>query len=500
VPVHDRGRVLTDVAVLIADGGRVLSDMAALRDQGELFGPVASDPTVWRALDEIGEVQRRRIARARARTREHVWSLVAERHGGIPPSRVADRDLGKTVTIRLDASLVVVHSDKELAAGTFKHTFGYHPLMAWCDNTGESLACKLRTGKAGSNTVADHTEVLDAAIAQVPARYRRNLLVTLDGAGFSHGLIDHITALNARPGHRVHYSAGWDLGDRERTAIARVPARAWGQVLDTEGQPRSAEKAGVVELTGLLRSHPDADQLARWPKDLWVICRREKPHPGAQLSLFEETDGWRYQLFATNTPASTVQFLQARHRPHARVEDCIRDGKQTGLGHLPSTNFDINQAWLAAATIACDLLCWIRLLCLTGPLAKAEPKTLRYRLPPKPPPHPTRPTAPPSNSKPPKPPPSPTSSTPAPPTWRWPTRPAHSGTPTPQAPAPPPTAPAPRCQPAAPPTAATTPSRRRRSGSPPTPRPNSPKTPTARSPPKRTSPTPATSAPPPSPP
>jgi len=128
VPVHDRGRVLADAAVLIADGGRVLSDLATLRDQGELFGPVASDPTLWRTLDEIGDTQRSRIARARARTREHVWSLIETRHGRIPPSRVADTHLGKTIVIRVDATLVSAHSDKELAAGTYKGTFGHHPL------------------------------------------------------------------------------------------------------------------------------------------------------------------------------------------------------------------------------------------------------------------------------------------------------------------------------------------------------------------------------------
>jgi hypothetical protein len=134
VPVHDRGRVLADAAVLIADGGRVLSDLATLRDQGELYGPVASDPTLWRTLNEIGDLQRRKIARERARTRAHVWSLIEHRHGRIPPSRVGDRDLGKTVVIRLDASLVIAHSDKDLAAGTYKGSWGHHPLMAWCDN------------------------------------------------------------------------------------------------------------------------------------------------------------------------------------------------------------------------------------------------------------------------------------------------------------------------------------------------------------------------------
>jgi hypothetical protein len=380
VPVHDRGRVLADTAVLIADGGRVLSDLATLRDQAELYGPVASDPTLWRTLNEVGELQRRRIAGARAKTREQVWSLIEKRHGAIPPSRVADRDLGKTIVIRMDASIVIAHSDKELAAGTFKGTWGHHPLMAWCDNTGESLTVKLRKGSAGSNTALDHIEVLDEAIAQIPARYRRDLLITVDGAGASRDLINHISTLNDKPGRRVHYSIGWELGERERAVIGRVPAPAWAAVLDTEGTPRGLDEAGVVELTALLREHPHGDKLANWPTDMRIIARREKPHPGAQLSLFEQIDGWRYQLVATNTPGATAQFLEARHRPHARVEDCIRMGKDTGLGHLPSTSIELNRAWCLAATLAGDLLCWLRLLCLDGPLAKAEPKTLRYRL------------------------------------------------------------------------------------------------------------------------
>lgn len=380
LPVHDRGRVLADTAVLIADGGRVLSDLATLRDQGELYGPVASDATLWRTLDEIGEPERARIARARAATREHVWSLIASRHGAIPPSRVADRDLGTTVVIRMDASIVVAHSDKQLAAGTFKGSWGHHPLTAWCDNTDESLAFRLRAGNAGSNTASDHIEVLDEAINQIPARYRRDLLITVDGAGASHDLVDHITALDTTPGHRVHYCIGWELGARERAAISQVPAPGWGEVLDTDGTPRDPEEAGVVELTGLLRQGPDGDQLATWPTDLRLICRREKPSAGAQLSLLEEADGWRYQITATNTGGQQPQFLEARHRPHARVEDRIRTSKDTGIGHMPSTSAQINQAWCVAATIAADLLCWLRLLCLDGPLATAEPKTLRYRL------------------------------------------------------------------------------------------------------------------------
>jgi hypothetical protein len=153
-PVHDRGRVLVDTAVCIADGGRVLSDLATLRDQAELFGSVASDPTLWRALEEIGEDQRERIATARARTRRRVWTLIEARRGQIPPSRVADTDLGSTIVIRLDATIQIAHSDKEGAAGTFKGSWGHHSLTGWCDNTGESLAFRLRPGNAGSNTAS----------------------------------------------------------------------------------------------------------------------------------------------------------------------------------------------------------------------------------------------------------------------------------------------------------------------------------------------------------
>ena len=111
-----------------------------------------------------------------------------------------------------------------------------------------------------------------------------------------------------------------------------------------------------------------------------VIVRRERPHPGAQLSLFEQTDGWRYQAFVTNTTTGQLAFLEARHRAHARVEDRIRHAKDTGLRRFPSRDYRINQSWLTAVAIAADLIAWLGLLALTGQLATAEPKALRYRL------------------------------------------------------------------------------------------------------------------------
>ena len=379
--VHDPAKVLLDLAVGLAVGGDCLADIALLRSQPAVFGLVASDPTVSRTIDRLARDATAVLAAidtARAAARAQAWRLAGE---NAPDQGI---DAGTPLIIDVDATLVTAHSDKQGAAPTFKKGFGHHPLWAFVDHgaagTGEPLAALLRPGNAGSNTALDHIEVLDEAITQLPARYRRNLLITVDGAGATLDLVRHITDLNTAPGRRVHYSVGFDLDHRGRTAIGQLSEGDWDQVLDHRGRPRDPDDAGVTELTGLLRRSADGDRLPNWPTDMRIMCRRERPSSGAQLSLMEEADGWRYQLVATNTPTRHAQFLEARHRPHARVEDRIRTGKNTGIGHLPSHSFALNQAWCVAATIACDLLCWLRLLCLEGPLARAEPKTLRYRL------------------------------------------------------------------------------------------------------------------------
>jgi hypothetical protein len=404
---HDRGRVLADLACVIAGGARAVSDFRVLSDQAEAFGQVASVPTAYRMLEEIadgGEETARELTAAVNTARRYAWSQVAGRHGALPGVRVADRVLAGVTCIRLDATVTFAHSGKELAEANFKG-FGHHPLLAFCDNTGgEPLAWMLRKGSAGSNTAADHITIADAAIAALPPAYRRNLMITVDGAGYSHKLLGHLDKLAARRGHTLIYSSGWELGDREKAAIRLVPEAAWQIAIDHRGEVRERraddacaglecghracwiEEAHVTELTGLLRHGPGGDQLGGWPPAMRIFARRERPHPGAKLSLFENQDGYRYQLHVTNLPATTrgwrgtTAYIDAAHRVHARVEDCIRTGKDTGIGRFPSHDFTVNQAWLTAAMIAQILLAWLKLLALDGDLARAEPKTLRYRI------------------------------------------------------------------------------------------------------------------------
>jgi hypothetical protein len=148
----------------------------------------------------------------------------------------------------------------------------------------------------------------------------------------------------------------------------------WADAIDADGERRDG--AGLAEITGLLPT----DALAGCPAGTRVIVRRERPHPGAQLDVMETRDGWRYTCFATDTRAGQLAFLDARHRAHARAEDRIRCGKDTGLDHFPSRTFAINQAWLLVVMLAVDLIAWTQELLLEGGLAQAEPKTLRYQL------------------------------------------------------------------------------------------------------------------------
>ena len=245
----------------------------------------------------------------------------------------------------------------------------------WCENTGELLAIRLRPGNAGANDAGDHTAVLAEAFAQVPWPRRRDLLVRADSAGASHALLDWLTAQNAKHLYSVQYSVGFAVTQAVRDAIDLVLQDAWTAAVETDGEPR--EKADVAELTALM---PAAFRGA-WPDGMRLIVRRERPHPGAQLSVFEDAAGWRYQVFATNTKVGQLGFLEARHRAHARVENHIKQAKDVGLGRLPSRHYAINTAWVhIIVALAADLIAWTRMIALTGDLAQAAIKTLRHRI------------------------------------------------------------------------------------------------------------------------
>ncbi len=381
---HGPGRVLTDLAVMLADGGEAISDLAVLREQPTLFGPVASTPTAWRVLAGIDADQLAGMRAARAAARERAWLARGELRGpdqALPQVQAGGRTWPGLV-IDIDATLVTCHSEKEQAAATFKGGFGYHPVLAFLDNTNEALAGILRPGNAGANTAADHITVTDLALAQIPdhERHGRPILIRADGAGATKAWLDHLHTLRHAPegpGLSVDYSVGFTMTDQVQAAILALPEWAWTPAVRNDGKLRDG--ADVAELTSILPRHGLDLAANGWPPGIRVIVRRERPHPGAQLT-FSDVHGYRFQTFATNTRVGQLAALEARHRAHARVEDRIRTGKDTGYGRFPSRTFAINAAWLELALAAADLIAWTQTMLLDGDLATAEPKKLRYRL------------------------------------------------------------------------------------------------------------------------
>jgi hypothetical protein len=361
---HDPGVVLTHLAVAIADGADCLSDIDALRKKSELFGEVASVTTAWRAVKATTAPELRAIAKAVAKTREVVWAEA-------PPG---------DITIDCDATLLDVHSEKQDAAPTYKRGYGFHPLGAWCDTTGEPLALMLRPGNAGSNDADDHLELLDQAIGALPPEYhlghepgddpglvRHHILVRADSAGATHGFVSGLTEAN------IEYSIGHPVDQGVREALLSFQEEDWVEAIEADGTVRDG--AQVAELTDLM-------DLSAWGEDARLICRREHPHPGAQLSLFDTSEGFRHTCFITN--ASALNFdaavLELRQRGHARVEDRVRCWKDCGFKNLPFASFTQNLTRVATSLVAGALIAWAQMICLDGELKKAEPKTIRYRI------------------------------------------------------------------------------------------------------------------------
>jgi hypothetical protein len=228
---HDRGRVLVDLAVMLAGGGETISDLATLRDQPQLFGEVASLATAWRTLDAIDDPALTRIASARAAARRRAWAAGAD-----PGFYVID----------IDATLVTAHSEKQGAAPTYKRGFGFHPLIAFLDATGEALAAKLRPGNAGSGTAIDHVEVLDDALTQLPVDPGEvEVIARADSAGLSHGFVD-----GCRDRH-VRFVIGHRLTAEIANVLVKVPESAWRPALSADGYDER-DGAEVVEITELV--------------------------------------------------------------------------------------------------------------------------------------------------------------------------------------------------------------------------------------------------------
>ena len=362
--VHEPGKIIADLVMALALGGDCLADIAVLRSQPGLAGPVASDPVVSRLVTALAADAPRAlqaIRRARAAARERAWALAGDRAPG------AD---GSLIPVDIDATIVIAHSDKEKAGPTWKKTFGFHPLAAFADHgaaaAGEALAIMLRAGNAGSNTASEHIEVARLALAQLPRRLRRRVLIRTDSGGGTHDFL----AWLSRPGQRLHYSIGMTITEDMHQAILTLPDRVWEPAYDAGGKVRRG--AWVAELTGLLN-------LTGWPAGMRVIVRKERPHPGAQLR-FTGIGGHRVTAFATDAPAGQLADLELRHRRRARCEDRIRCAKDTGLRGLPLHGFAQNQVWCELVAMACELTAWMAMLALDGPARAWEPKRLRLRL------------------------------------------------------------------------------------------------------------------------
>lgn len=373
MPIHFPGTVLADLAVAIADGADSISDLKSLRDQPVLFGPVASTSTAWRVLDRVSEVHLSALRVGRATARAAAWAA-----GAAP-------DLSHELCLDIDATIVIAHSEKQLASPTWKHTFGFHPLLCFLDrpeiSSGEALSGIVREGRAGSNTTADHISVLTMALAALPeaARPKKGdpegprLLVRADAAGATHGF-----AAFCR-GEEVAFSFGFAIDKDVRKAIVLLERSAWVEATEEDDSVRDG--AWVAEIT-------DGLDLSAWPEGSRVIVRKERPHPGAQLSLFDEIEGLRHTAFicaersAAETSALSLGRLEVRHRAHARVEDRIRQAKAAGLRNLPCKLAPENQAWLECVLAAFDLVAWSKLMCFFDEpaLAHCEIAAFRYRV------------------------------------------------------------------------------------------------------------------------
>ena len=281
-PGHDRGRLLAQVAVMLAGGGQCVADMAALRDQAELFGDVASAPTIWRAVSEVDDAVLGGLRQGRAHARARVW---------------ASGDAPEQVILDVDAALVEVHSEnKKSTASHFKGGYGFHPMFCFADHSGEALAGIMRAGNATANSGDDQLAVVDLAVAQLPVGHRAGhtagdptatvvhpVPVRTDTAGYVAAFANALVARN------IEFSIGARMNEQVSATIRAVPSDGWQRAIDGEGEPRHRGEVAELDVS-----------IPGWPTGTRAICRREQPHPSTRLRLWD-TDGFRHQVTLTNS-------------------------------------------------------------------------------------------------------------------------------------------------------------------------------------------------------
>ncbi len=362
-PVHDRGALLVHLLLVLAGGGEACTDIEHLRSQRELFGAVGSHSTLYRVLRGIDGSGLGALWGAAAKARGEAWS---KRRGSGP------------LVVDIDSTLVEVHSEnKQGAAPHYKGGYGFGPMMC-STGDGEPLWVKLRPGNAAANDIADHIEVLDAAISVLPdadaAGHRagddaalggREMVLRVDAGGCSARIAEACRDRNITFFMSARATAGIDAA----IAAARCDPRRW--IAAVANPKQRHPKAHVAELTDLV-------DLSGWPARTRLIIRREPLHPGAQRSLFD-SENFRYWGFLTDAAAGPAQ-LDKLMRKHADVEDAVARLKDSGLTRMPFTAWDANCAWAALCTISAALVHWFQTQRLTGPLAKAAPKRLRWQL------------------------------------------------------------------------------------------------------------------------
>ena len=353
--VHDRGRLLVHLMLVLAGGGEACTDIETLRSQRGLFGRVASDSTLYRTLTQADEGTLERLAGAMARVRERVW---------------ADYPADETVILDIDSSVHEVHSEnKESAAPTYNRKYGFHPMYCFADWTGEPLAARLRRGNAAPNQVSDLVEVLDAAVEALPERMRvghspgddpervaYRIRVRADSAagpafatechkrniGFSFvarrsdGIaeaLSHIPVDDPRWQPALPQPSPPQNNNRDNRTKVDNPevgpdaVRSDNTTEDLEPKP---VRAHVIELTDHVKAY-------RWPKGLRLVIRREPRHPGAKRSLFD-SEGYRYWGHWTDQPHPPPNpTATCAPTPESRTTSPASKTKAETVSHSPNT-------------------------------------------------------------------------------------------------------------------------------------------------------------------